>query len=229
MYRGNFKAGETVIIPYRSQENGNPLPLISPVGVVYKAGTILNSGAGITYSIDHNGVAALNEIRIATTGAFYVAGADYYFMFTGGTKGTIPLANELVDSWSIQNRQLDNGTPGLAIRGPSVVAVPRTGSRDVVLMILVRLANGGFVDPDANTVTLTWTPADGVALPVGLPATATRVSAGVYSATFAIPSTQDKQQRFILNASGALAGATLRDYFGIQLVLSQPTSLNIND
>lgn len=116
----------------------------------------------------------------------------------------------------------------IKIIGPSVVAVPRTGSRNVLLKILVRQENGALVDPTGNVVDLTWTADDGVTLPVGLPATATRLSTGIYQVTYSLASTADKQQRYTLLASATVGSTAIADYFVVQHSITQPIALNIN-
>jgi len=80
----------------------------SPVLSVYKDGDLTQSTAGITLTVDFDGVTGLNHVLIdLSADAFYVAGANYEVVITTGTINALSTVGRSVATFSIENRSLE--------------------------------------------------------------------------------------------------------------------------
>jgi hypothetical protein len=102
---GNFKAEQTVDFKFTTVSGVTPFTLAgTPALAVYKANGTTQSTAGITLSVDFDGVTGLNHVRILTTDAFYAADNDYQVVITAGTVNGTSVVGYVVGSFSILNR-----------------------------------------------------------------------------------------------------------------------------
>lgn len=78
----------------------------TPVVKVYKANaTGTETTAGVTLTVDFDGVTGLNNVLIdLSANAFYAVGNDYQVIITTGTVGGTSVVGEVVGQFSIENR-----------------------------------------------------------------------------------------------------------------------------
>lgn len=106
-YQGNYPEDATVDFKFHThKEDGTPLTLAgSPALAVYKANGITESTAGITLSVDFDGVTGMHHVRIDTSAdAFYAIANDYQVILTSGTVDGKSVVGYVVGEFSIQNR-----------------------------------------------------------------------------------------------------------------------------
>lgn len=94
--------------PFTSRQfsSGAPFTLAgTPSLRVYKSNDIAQSTAGITLSVDFDGLTGLNNVKIdLSSDAFYVVGEDYKVVIQAGTVDGVSVVGEVVASFSIENR-----------------------------------------------------------------------------------------------------------------------------
>jgi len=86
--------------------DGTPITLAgSPVVSVYKANGTTQSTAGITLTVDFDGVTGLNNVLIdLSADAFYAVGNDYSVVITTGTVDSVSVVGTVLAHFSIENR-----------------------------------------------------------------------------------------------------------------------------
>lgn len=108
MYLGDFVEDSTHDFTFttRAFATGAPATLSgSPAVSVYKANSTAQSTAGVTLTVDFDGVTGLNHVRIDTAAdAFYAVANDYSVIITAGTSGGTSVVGETVGAFSIENR-----------------------------------------------------------------------------------------------------------------------------
>lgn len=132
---GDIPLGNTLNFKFATvQTTGAPFTLAgSPVISAYPDNSTTQLTAGITLSVDFDGVTGLNNVAIvATTGNGYLTATDYDAIITTGTVNSVSVVGYPVGAFSIEHR-----SAGLR---------PATAGRTVVVD-----ANGLI---DANTVKL---------------------------------------------------------------------------
>ncbi len=77
---------------------------------VYKANGAVQSTAGITLSVDFDGITGLNNVLIdLSSDAFYAISNDYMVVISAGTVDGVSVVGEVIGEFSIENR-FDNDT-----------------------------------------------------------------------------------------------------------------------
>lgn len=114
--------------------------------------------------------------------------------------------------------------PVLAINGPSLLVVPRSGTGVARYQIFVLSSAGALVDPAANTINITVTEPNG-GTPPTVNSTATRTGVGRYYVDVPIASTTNKNLRLNISAEATVGGVTTIDSVGVQLMPLPPTSI----
>ncbi len=71
---------------------------------VYKANSTTEDTAGVTLTVDFDGVTGLNHARVDTSGAFYATGNTFYVVIAAGTVDSVSVVGRVVGSFSVQNR-----------------------------------------------------------------------------------------------------------------------------
>jgi hypothetical protein len=86
--------------------DGTPIALAgTPAVSVYKASSTTQSTAGITLSVDFDGVTGLNNVLIdLSADAFYAVGEDYSVVITTGTVNSVSVVGTVLAHFSIENR-----------------------------------------------------------------------------------------------------------------------------
>lgn len=116
----------------RQFSTGAPFTLAgTPVVKVYKgSSTTTESTAGITLSVDFDGVTGLNNVLIdLSADAFYAVGEDYAIVITTGTVDSVSVVGETIATFSIENRHEEvDVTKWL---GSAVAAVTNAGVPEV--------------------------------------------------------------------------------------------------
>lgn len=106
MSLGDFVPGQTLYYKFTtySPSTGLPIQLAgSPVLSVYKDNSTTQSTAGITLTVDFDGVTGLNHITCDTSadGTFYSAASFFEFVITTGTLGGSSIAGAKVENFTI--------------------------------------------------------------------------------------------------------------------------------
>lgn len=108
---GDFNVSDTIDFKFTTRGvSGAPVTLAgSPAVSVYKGNSTTQSTAGVTLTVDFDGVTGLNHVRITTSsdGTFYAAATDFQVVITTGTVESISVAGEIVASFSLSNRPLN--------------------------------------------------------------------------------------------------------------------------
>ena len=103
----------------RAFATGIPTTLAgTPVVSAYENDSLIQITAGITLTVDFDGVAGLHLLTVVATGANgYEAGKDYALVITTGTVGGVSVVGEVVAEFTIERSaasvDLDNTTDGL--------------------------------------------------------------------------------------------------------------------
>ena len=108
MYRGDIRLGDTIDLKFttRSFTTGAPTTLAgTPVISAYVGNSVTQITAGITLTVDFDGVTGLHNIRVvATSGNGYATASNYDLVITTGTVGGVSVVGEVVGSFSIEAR-----------------------------------------------------------------------------------------------------------------------------
>ena len=119
----------------RAFATGVPTTLAgTPVVSAYENDSLVQITAGITLTVDFDGVAGLHLLTVVATGANgYEAGKDYALVITTGTVGGVSVVGEVVGEFTIERSaaavDLDNGTDGLtAIKADTAAILVDTGT-----------------------------------------------------------------------------------------------------
>lgn len=177
-YHGDIRLGDTIDIKFTtsSASTGAPTTLAgSPVISAYPANSTTQITAGITLTVDFDGVTGYHNVRVvASSGNGYLTATNYNLAITTGTVGGTSAVGYTVGSFSIENRSAV--MPTTAAR---TLLVDASGRVDVASIqgipqftAIAVTANGGTstsVQFPAATVTTAQCPVGG--------------SIGVYSGT----------------------------------------------
>lgn len=108
MYQGDYKEDFADLNLKFLTRNTSSVPtslLGSPVISVYKSNNLTQSVAGVTLTVDFDGVTGLNNVKIdLSSDAFYATAEDYQVIITTGTVDGVSVVGEVVSSFSIENR-----------------------------------------------------------------------------------------------------------------------------
>lgn len=106
-YRGDINLGDTIDIKFCTvTTTGAPTTLAgTPVISAYLDNNVTQLTAGITLTVDFDGVTGLNNIRVvATSGNGYATATNYDLIITTGTVGGTSVVGYVVGSFSIEKR-----------------------------------------------------------------------------------------------------------------------------
>jgi hypothetical protein len=106
-YIGDLALGATVDVKFCSvTTTGAPTTLAgSPVISAYPDNSVTQLTAGITLTVDFDGVTGLNNVRVvATSGNGYASGSNYQLVITTGTVGGTSVVGYVVAEFSIEAR-----------------------------------------------------------------------------------------------------------------------------
>lgn len=107
-YIGDFTISKTVRVFFNTQgTTGAPITLAgTPAISVYKDSNTTQSAAGVTLSVDFDGLTGFHLVAIDTSadGTFYSAGSDFEIVITTGTVDSISVVGKSVGKFSLQNR-----------------------------------------------------------------------------------------------------------------------------
>lgn len=109
-YCGNLTEDQTIDWKFSTVDTDNaPITLDgSPAVSIYKANDATQSTAGVTLSVDFDGVTGLHHVRIDTSAdAFYAVGNDYQAVITSGTVDGISVVGSVLFTFSIENRFME--------------------------------------------------------------------------------------------------------------------------
>lgn len=106
-YRGDIRLGDTIDIKFTTrQASGAPTTLAgTPVISAYVGNSITQITAGITLTVDFDGVTGLNNVRVvATSGNGYATASNYDLVITTGTVNSVSVVGEVIGSFSVEAR-----------------------------------------------------------------------------------------------------------------------------
>lgn len=107
-YIGDFNPGDVFDTKFTTvTASGAPVVFTGSAAVsVYKGNSVTQSTAGVTLSVDFDGLTGSNNVNINTgaDGTFYAAGNDFQIVATAGTAGGISLVGYVLKEFSIQHR-----------------------------------------------------------------------------------------------------------------------------
>jgi collagen type VII alpha len=116
-YIGDFALGSTLDLKFTTRQiTGAPFTLAgTPVVSAYVGNSTTQITAGITLSVDFDGVTGLNNVRVVATAANgYAALSNYQLVITTGTVNSVSVVGEVIGQFSINNRSkagvIDEGT-----------------------------------------------------------------------------------------------------------------------
>jgi hypothetical protein len=143
MYLGDFAANSPVDIMFDTTSNGAPITLGGTPSVkVYKANGLTEDTAGVTLTVDFDGVTGLHHVRVVTTGVFYAAGNTYHAVLAAGTVDGVSVAGRVLGAFSIDSRTSGTGASAedvwtygsrvLTTPGNNIVVNPFTGNLTLV-------------------------------------------------------------------------------------------------
>ena len=119
----------------RSFSTGAPTTLAgTPVVSAYPGNSLTQITAGITLTVDFDGVTGLHNVRVVATAANgYAASTDYALVITTGTVGGVSVVGEVVGEFTTSRSaaavDLANGTDGLgAIKTDTAAILVDTGT-----------------------------------------------------------------------------------------------------
>ena len=106
-YIGDFALGETFDTKFCTvTTTGAPTTLAgTPVVSAYVGNSVTQITAGITLTVDFDGVTGLHNVRVvATSGNTYATASNYQLVITTGTVGGTSVVGYVVAEFSIENR-----------------------------------------------------------------------------------------------------------------------------
>src|SRR5687767_15046237 len=107
MYAGDIRLESTIDLKFTTIDaDGAPITLAgSPAVSAYPGNSTTQLTAGITLTVDFDGVTGLHNVRIVATAANgYAAATNYALIITAGTVGGTSVVGYVVAHFSIENR-----------------------------------------------------------------------------------------------------------------------------
>ena len=107
MYLGDIRLGDTIHVKFPTVgTTGAPTTLAgTPVVSAYPAASLTQLTAGITLTVDFDGVTGLHNITVvASSGNGYATATNYALVITTGTVGGTSVVGYVVGHFSIENR-----------------------------------------------------------------------------------------------------------------------------
>ena len=162
MYIGNLIEDQTIDFAFSTHSAaGAPITLAgSPVVKVYKANsTTTETTAGVTLSVDFDGVTGMHHVRIDTSAdAFYQVGNDYSAVLVSGTVDGVSVAGTVLATFSIENRSTGLGvvlsqSPTAGTVGEALVAALANAKNKLA----ISGATMTLYKADGTTPLYTWT------------------------------------------------------------------------
>ena len=159
-YYGDFRAGQTVRIPFNTvvYASGAPVTLTSGAVTVAKNGSDVTPSGGVTLTTDKGTVTGRHEVVIATAtdSSVFTAGAEYEVRLSAGTASGVSLVGQILGTFSLANRDFDRAdVDGYTPRQALAFCLSAAGGRlsgAGTGTIYLAAAN------DAGTVRITSTP-----------------------------------------------------------------------
>lgn len=105
-YAGDIRLSDTLDVKFTTTAFGVPTTLAgSPVVSAYPANSTTQLTAGITLSVDFDGVTGLNNVNVVASGANgYLTATNYELIITTGTVSGSSVVGYEIGSFSIENR-----------------------------------------------------------------------------------------------------------------------------
>lgn len=131
-YQGSYASGTLIYWIFATTENGVPVTFSdSPAVSIYKNSTT-QSTAGVTLTVDYDGITGQNQIKIDTSSdtSFYEIGAQFSAVISAGTVAGETVVGRPVGSFSIQAESIASvgsvsGGGGGAFGGAAPLNRPR--------------------------------------------------------------------------------------------------------
>ena len=105
-YWGDFPLGETLNFLFTTRAFATGIPTVlagTPVLSVYEDVNLTQITAGVTITVDHDGVVGLNRANVvATSGNGYEVGKSYNVVITTGTVGGVSVVGEVIGIFTVE-------------------------------------------------------------------------------------------------------------------------------
>src|ERR1700690_3362798 len=104
-YLGNIAANDKIWFPFNTESGGAPAPFDdSPVVVGYRDGVASPITAGISITVDFDGLIGTHLVTVDTSVAGYGAAHDFIMALLSGPVGGLPRDGLVLGEFSIENR-----------------------------------------------------------------------------------------------------------------------------
>ena len=180
----DYQVGDTIYHKFTTRAFASGVPTVlagSPVVSIYEDDSITQITAGITLSVDFDGVVGLNHLTVVATGANgFETGKFYQAVITTGTVSAVSVVGEIVWTFSLEaaaaaldlanatdglgalkalidtvNTDLSNGTDGLGALKTLIDALP--AATDIVSAGAITTLAGAIVNVDLVDTTTALT------------------------------------------------------------------------
>ena len=106
-YQGDFAAGDSVHWKFTTRQFTTGIPFTlggSPVPIVYKDGSLVQSTAGVALTVDFDGVVGLNHVTIDTSAdaAFYTDGSQFEVCIMSATVDSVSIEGEVIGRFTLR-------------------------------------------------------------------------------------------------------------------------------
>lgn len=161
-YQGDIALGSTIDFKFTTRQiSGAPFTLAgSPVISAYIGNDTTQLTAGITLSVDFDGVTGLNNVRVVASGGNgYAVNTDVQLVITTGTVNSVSVVGEVIGSFSINNR-VSNVTQwnGTAVATPATAGIPDVNIKNINNVVAATPgAAGGLFIAGTNAATTVTT------------------------------------------------------------------------
>lgn len=151
----DYTVGDTVYKKFstRAFATGAPTTLAgTPVVSAYEDDSLVQITAGITLTVDFDGVTGLNHLTIVATGANgFETGKDYSLVITTGTVGGVSVVGEVIGEFSLGRSaaaaDLANATDGLGALKTLLDDIPTVAEFEARTLV-----SGSYFDPATDAV-----------------------------------------------------------------------------
>lgn len=195
-YIGDFESGATVRFKITTMDSTGAAAPVSGgmIATVYKDESFTQSATGLTITEGFDGLAGFHQFVINTSASssFYATGSDFQVVILGGSIGGVALGNNIVASFSINNRSGSDSS----FNGDGDIPVDHnTGGTDTLLYRVNSVAADNVIikaylksEYDAGTRTVRGTTYTG---PDGRWLNPLMLNAGTYTVVARLPGVSD--------------------------------------
>lgn len=154
---GDFVLGGTYYCKFTTPRfsTGAPFTLVGGVVAAYADDSITQITAGLTLTVDFDGVPGLQHVTIAATnGNGYLTATDYMLVLTAGTVDGVSWAGRVIGYFSIENRLLNRAklAPDTALQTPLSGTAQAGGANTITLPVSASAVDNAY---NGNAIQIT--------------------------------------------------------------------------